>query len=108
MSGGVAYVLDVEGDFDSKCNPEMVALEKLELDEEISVLKGLIEEHLEYTGSAVAKRVLDDWDRSLEQFVKVMPVDYKRVLQKKGDLTVGVPRPETVPPQQPAVGPAAE
>jgi glutamate synthase domain-containing protein 3 len=108
MSGGVAYVLDEQGDFHTKCNMEMVQLEKLEVPEEIAVLKELIEEHLEYTGSAVAKRLLDDWDRSLEQFVKVMPTDYKRVLQKKGDLSVGVARPESVPPQDRAAGSAAE
>ena len=108
MSGGVAYVLDAGGNFASMCNQEMVALETLEYEEEIAILKGLIEEHLEYTGSAVAKRVLDDWDRSLEQFVKVMPMDYKRVLQKKGDLSVGVPRPESVPPLDRAAGSVAE
>jgi glutamate synthase (NADPH/NADH) large chain len=108
MSGGVAYVLDEQGDFDTKCNMEMVALETLEHEEEIEVLKGLIQEHLDYTGSLVAKRVLENWERSLEQFVKVMPVDYKRVLQKKGDPSVGVPRPESVPPQSAAAGSAAE
>jgi len=108
MSGGVAYVLDAGGNFASMCNQEMVALETLEYEEEIAILKGLIEEHLEYTGSAVAKRVLDDWDRSLEHFVKVMPMDYKRVLQKKGDLSVGVPRPESVPPLDRAAGSVAE
>jgi glutamate synthase (NADPH/NADH) large chain len=108
MSGGVAYVLDVNGNFASMCNQEMVALEKLEYEEEIAIVKGLIEEHLEYTGSLVAKRVLENWDRSLEQFVKVMPIDYKRVLQKKGDLSMGVPRPESVPPLDRAAGSVAE
>ena len=60
MSGGVAYVLDADGTFPSMCNQEMVALERLEYEEEIAIVKGLIEEHLEYTGSAVAKRVLDN------------------------------------------------
>ncbi|MFW2387068.1 MAG: glutamate synthase subunit alpha, partial [Polyangiales bacterium] len=106
MSGGVAYVLDPNGDFPAKCNQEMVDLERLEQPEEVEILKGLIEEHLQHTGSAVAERVLSNWDRSVEQFVKVMPTDYRRVLQKKGDLTVGVPRPETVPPQDSAAGPA--
>ncbi|HSN82845.1 MAG TPA: glutamate synthase large subunit [Polyangiales bacterium] len=94
MSGGVAYVLDTRGDFETKCNMEMVELEKLEYPEEIAVLKGLIEEHLQYTGSAVAQRVLADWDEALRTFVKVMPVDYKRVLRQKGDLSVGVPGPD--------------
>ncbi|MGB5701588.1 MAG: hypothetical protein WBM48_02110, partial [Polyangiales bacterium] len=108
MSGGVAYVLDADGTFPSMCNQEMVALERLEYEEEIAIVKGLIEEHLEYTGSAVAKRVLDNWDRSLEQFVKVMPIDYKLVLQKKGDLSMGVPRPESVPPLERAADSVAE
>jgi glutamate synthase (NADPH/NADH) large chain len=109
MSGGIAYVLNTDGKFEENCNQEMVALERLEYAEEIEVLRGLIQEHLEYTGSKVAERVLQDWDKSVQQFVKVMPVDYKRVLQKKGDLSQGVPRPESVPPQErTAAGPAAE
>ena len=96
MSGGVAYVLDVNGNFASMCNQEMVELERLRYPEEISIVKGLIEEHLQYTGSAVAERLLGDWDRSVARFVKVMPTDYKRVLSQAGDLSVGVPRAEAV------------
>ncbi len=95
MSGGVAYVLDPEGDFDTKCNPEMVDLERLEYQEEIDVVRGLIEEHRELTGSAVAERLLADWDATVASFVKVMPTDYRRVLRETGDLTVGVPGPGT-------------
>lgn len=83
MSGGIAYVLDEAGDFADKCNTGMVHLEALEEDEDIAELKGLIEKHHEYTGSDVAKRLLADWSASLKRFVKVMPVDYKRVLKER-------------------------
>ncbi|NOY67112.1 MAG: glutamate synthase large subunit, partial [Gammaproteobacteria bacterium] len=82
MSGGIAYVWDHEGDFASKCNMGMVELEKMDVDEDIQELKQMIEQHLEYTGSGVAKRLLSDWNASLGQFIKVMPTDYKRVLEK--------------------------
>jgi glutamate synthase domain-containing protein 3 len=99
MSGGVAYVLDPEGTFHSRCNPEMVELGKLTYQEEIAVVKGLIEEHLEYTGSAVAERLLRDWENTVRTFVKVMPVDYRRVLSQTGDLSLGVPGPEVAQTQ---------
>jgi len=99
MSGGVAYVLDANDDFASKCNQEMVELGRLEYQEEIAIVKELIEEHHESTGSAVADRLLQDWDTTLRTFVKVMPIDYKRVLREKGDLSVGVPRPDAAQPQ---------
>ncbi|MGB5811832.1 MAG: glutamate synthase large subunit [Polyangiales bacterium] len=105
MSGGVAYVLDVDGDFDSHCNKEMVQLEKLQYAEEIAVVRGLVEEHLEYTGSATAQRLLDDWESTVGRFIKVMPTDYKRVIQQTGDLSLGVPGPEA---PQPESRPAAE
>jgi glutamate synthase (ferredoxin) len=80
MSGGVAYVLDEQGDFiKNRCNPDMVDFDPLDEDD-IDYLQEMIEKHLEYTESAVAKRILDDWDASLEKFVKVIPVDYKRAL----------------------------
>jgi glutamate synthase (NADPH/NADH) large chain len=99
MSGGVAYVLDTNDDFASKCNQEMVELGRLEYQEEIAIVKGLIEEHLEYTGSAVARRLLQDWENAVQTFVKVMPVDYQRVLRQTGDLSVGVPGPDVAQPQ---------
>ncbi|MBW1754948.1 MAG: glutamate synthase large subunit [Deltaproteobacteria bacterium] len=105
MSGGVAYVLDANDDFASKCNQEMVDLERLQHQEEITVLKGLIEEHREYTGSAVADRLLQDWDNAVQTFVKVMPTDYRRVLRETGDLSLGVPGPDAA---QPLGLPAAE
>jgi glutamate synthase (NADPH/NADH) large chain len=94
MSGGVAYVLDANNDFASKCNQEMVDLERLVYQEEIAIVKGLIQEHFENTRSAVAERLLQDWDNAVQTFVKVMPIDYRRVLRETGDLSVGVPGPD--------------
>jgi len=82
MSGGVAYILDEEGDFATRrCNKAMVGIEKLEDSVEIGDLHLLIKRHYALTGSERAKAVLADWDASLSKFVKVMPKDYKRVLE---------------------------
>jgi len=105
MSGGVAYVLDEQGDFHTKCNPEMVELERLEHQEEIDVVRSLIEEHRELTGSAVADRLLSDWEKTVATFVKVMPTDYRRVLRESGNLSVGVSGPDQAQPED---RPAAE
>ena len=80
MSGGVGYVLDLEGDFAKTCNMEMVSLERLHDEEEIGVIKGMIERHEEYTGSRRAATLLASWKEYLPKFVKVMPKDYARVL----------------------------
>ena len=80
MSGGVAYVLDEDGDFASRCNTEMVGLEQLD-DNDIATIKAMIEQHSEYTGSSRATVALINWERCKSCFVKVMPMDYKRVLQ---------------------------
>jgi len=82
MSGGIAYVWDRNKTFAALCNMGMVELESLETDEDIEEVKTLIENHLRYTGSTVAKAALDNWDETAKQFVKVMPTDYKRVLQE--------------------------
>jgi len=81
MSGGVAYVLDEKGDFPSRCNPQMVGLEKLEDPDEIEQVWKMIQRHQTYTQSARAGAILADWDAHVPKFVKVMPKDYKRVLQ---------------------------
>jgi glutamate synthase (ferredoxin) len=81
MSGGVAYIWDPDGSFPKHCNRQMVDLETLQDPEEIADLKQLIQRHHDYTGSAPAAQVLANWEASLPQFVKVMPRDYKRVLQ---------------------------
>jgi glutamate synthase (NADPH/NADH) large chain/glutamate synthase (ferredoxin) len=79
MSGGIAYVLDVDGGFRSRCNTELVGFDEITCDEEAE-LRGWIEEHAERTGSPVAAGVLADWSAQLARFVKVMPHDYKRAL----------------------------
>jgi glutamate synthase (NADPH/NADH) large chain/glutamate synthase (ferredoxin) len=92
MSGGVAYVLDEERAFAKRCNMGMVGFEAPSPEDAIE-LRAMIEEHLRRTGSAVATRVLADWDGLLarEAFVKVMPHDYKRVLAERADAELAVP-----------------
>jgi glutamate synthase (ferredoxin) len=79
MSGGVAYVLDEKGDFATRCNMQMVGIEKLE-DEDVATLKAMLENHAINTKSARAAIILKDWAKFLPKFVKVMPKDYKRVI----------------------------
>ncbi|KAG2157569.1 uncharacterized protein EDB93DRAFT_1123416 [Suillus bovinus] len=83
MSGGIAYVLDTAHTFASKVNMEMVELGKVSDPREIAALRGLIEDHRHYTGSEVADRVLHDFHHLLPLFVRVMPLDYKRVLEEQ-------------------------
>ena len=80
MSGGIAYVLDAKGTFPLRCNPDLVDLEKLESLEDLELVKDLVERHLHYTDSRLASRLLRDWSSTIPRFVKVMPRDYKRVL----------------------------
>ena len=96
MSGGIAYVLDEDGTFESRCNMAQVELEPIpvedaDVDTNIDVshdhtrydstrLKQLIEQHLHYTNSAVAKNILENWADYATKFVKVMPVEYRRAL----------------------------
>jgi glutamate synthase (NADPH/NADH) len=83
MSGGIAYVLDMNRDFENKVNQEMVELSGLEDPSEIAFVRGLIEDHHHYTGSELAARILLDFNRALPRFVKVLPTDYKRVLMEE-------------------------
>lgn len=84
MSGGIAYVYDVKGNFASMCNKEMVDLDPVGNDD-ADELKTMIENHFKNTKSTVAKFILDDFENQLKNFVKVFPRDYKKVLQlKKG------------------------
>lgn len=83
MSGGIAYIWDPVGAFATQCNMEMVELESLEAEEDIAELQRLVSNHFDYTGSTVAQRLLGNWQQSLREFVKVMPIDYKRVLQER-------------------------
>ena len=84
MSGGIAYVLDRDGHFDRRCNLELVGFDPLE-DEDAQIIRALVTEHAERTGSPVAARVLAQWDAVLPQFVKVMPHDYKRALREQAE-----------------------
>jgi len=79
MSGGIAYVLNEDGKFEQRCNMGMVDIEPLGSDD-VTRLRTLVNRHFELTGSAVAKRVLETWDRSLPKFVRVMAREYKKVL----------------------------
>jgi glutamate synthase (NADPH/NADH) large chain len=81
MSGGIAYVYNTKGNFDILCNKEMVDLDPVN-EEDAKELRDMIENHFAYTGSTVARFVLDDFDNQLKNFVKVFPRDYKKVLQK--------------------------
>ncbi len=79
MSGGIAYVLDEDGQFVHRCNSKMVSLETLNEDEDFETLRYLLERHIQYTGSPVAERIFKNWQELLGKFVKIMPIDYKRV-----------------------------
>ncbi|CAG7651106.1 Ferredoxin-dependent glutamate synthase 1 [Paenibacillus solanacearum] len=81
MSGGIAYVFDEHGTFQSQCNKEMVLLEAVEEVYEAAELKNMIQHHVSYTGSAVAQRILQNWEAALWKFVKVIPKDYKRMFE---------------------------
>jgi glutamate synthase (NADPH/NADH) large chain len=83
MSGGVAFVLDEEDVFEKLCNRDMVGLEAVESEEDIALLRGMVERHLGWTYSAVAARVLGNFEELLPRFVKVMPSDLKRVLRER-------------------------
>lgn len=83
MSGGIAYVLDVNGDFRSNVNMEMVELETVNEDEEVAYLRGLIEDHRQYTGSEIADRMLKNWSAYLPKIVKVLPTEYRLVLERQ-------------------------
>lgn len=83
MSGGLAFILDRNNQFDIHCNKGLVDLERVEEDEDIGLLKSLIEEHHLRTNSSVAKKVLDEWEATLPSFVKVYPRDYRRVLEER-------------------------
>jgi glutamate synthase (NADPH) large chain len=81
MSGGVAYVLDEKGDFDFYCNMEMVELSLIEDSADSKELHTLISNHYKHTGSARAKQILDNWREYVDKFIKVVPIEYKKVLQ---------------------------
>jgi glutamate synthase (ferredoxin) len=86
MSGGIAYVIDWDGDFHQKCNREMVELGSLGDPTEIAEVKAMIERHVELTSSMLGERVLNNWEDARQRFVKVLPKDYKRMLQAIRDV----------------------
>jgi len=83
MSGGIAYVWNAGGNFQEKCNMGMVELGTVDSEEEVKELREMITAHLQHTGSGIAEKVLDNWRTALSQFVKVLPVDYKRYLEEQ-------------------------
>jgi glutamate synthase (NADPH/NADH) large chain len=93
MSGGVAYVWDPENIFLQNVNLDSVELERLEADDDIAQLHELIQRHRALTRSTVAQQILDAWPSALEQFRKVMPIDYKRVLQERRARETAAPAP---------------
>ena len=85
MSGGMAFVYDENGDFESRFNPGLADLEMVEEIEDTNVLRDMIENHEKLTGSKQAGRILANWQGSITKFKKVMPRDYKRVLEDKAN-----------------------
>jgi glutamate synthase (NADPH/NADH) large chain len=83
MSGGIAYVMDQDKNFDYYCNMGMVEISLVEELNDIRELKDLIERHYRYTASGHAKKILDNWDTYLPDFLKVIPYEYKRVLEEE-------------------------
>jgi glutamate synthase (NADPH/NADH) large chain len=83
MSGGTAFVFDKDKNFRDRVNLEMVDLESLVDESDLFLVYGLIEDHVRHTASAVGRRILDNWELMVPRFVKVMPVDYRRVLQAR-------------------------
>ncbi|MFT5577770.1 MAG: glutamate synthase (NADPH/NADH) large chain [Paraglaciecola psychrophila] len=89
MSGGIAYIWDRDEQFKAKCNMGMVDLDPMDNDADCNELKTLIENHFNFTGSTVAEKILADWDNAKSQFVKVMPTDFKRVLNEQAKKKAG-------------------
>ena len=90
MSGGIAYVYAPPDEwhepFAKLCNHDMVSLEKPDKPEDIETVRTLLENHVKYTASTVAKRILDDWDNQFRWFVKVMPNDYRRIMEHQAEI----------------------
>jgi len=94
MSGGIAYVYDTDRRFRSRCNLELVDLEELDADDDEEV-KVLIAEHAQRTGSLPARNILASWASRRERFVKVMPRDYRRVLEREAEAAAAGTEPAT-------------
>lgn len=100
MSGGIAYVWDVDGKFSTKCNPEMVELCKLEDKEDVDLVKQLLQEFKDLTGSIVAEQLINEFSDRVKEFVKVFPYEYQRVLKQK---VVETPQIVVKPPTEPKI-----
>ncbi len=83
MSGGIAFVYDLEGDFKIRFNPGLADLELVADPDDVATLRTMIEDHVKYTGSQPASRILEAWDQALPRFKKIMPRDYRRVLEER-------------------------
>ena len=83
MSGGIAFVYDEEGDFETRFNPGLSDLEAVTDPEDVETLRRMVEEHAAFTGSNSAKRILAEWSDALPRFKKIMPRDYRRVLDER-------------------------
>jgi len=83
MSGGIAYIYDKDNNMAQRINKGSVDLDRVETDADEVELKGMIENYIKYTSSKEAKVILDNWKDNKEKFIKVMPVDYKRVLKEQ-------------------------
>jgi len=82
MSGGVAYILDENQLFDTRCNLEMVDIEQITGAEDEQFIRTYIEKHRDYTGSTLAGRILENWEENLPLFVKVIPIEYRRAIER--------------------------
>jgi glutamate synthase (NADPH/NADH) large chain len=83
MSGGIAYVLNEAGNFDYYCNMGMVELSLVEEIPDIRELEDMIRKHYQYTNSRMAEKILADWNNYLPRFLKVIPYEYKKVLEEE-------------------------
>ena len=86
MSGGIAYVYDDSGLLPRLYNPDMVSLENPDKPEDEATIRWMLENHVKFTDSPVAKAILADWANELKYFVKVMPNDYRRVLEHQAEI----------------------
>ncbi len=91
MSGGFAFVLDLWGRFASTCNTDMVALESVEAQDDVAILRRLLKRHVDWTGSAIGHRILGNWHEYLPRFIKVMPHDLRRVLAERSEAPIFEP-----------------
>ncbi|HLY24982.1 MAG TPA: hypothetical protein VKQ72_01505, partial [Aggregatilineales bacterium] len=83
MSGGIAYVLNSDGNFNYFCNTTMVELSAVLDQDDQDFLRTYLEKHVLFTGSTVARAILDNWHSYLPKFIRILPLEYKRVLQER-------------------------